>query len=80
MIPSTPLSSKARALISRPVFFLTRVTLSVIEGDHLFHIVSPGTGLESNVSSKEYLFMKLDLDNRMFPTDSATVERVKNPH
>jgi hypothetical protein len=43
-------------------------------------IISPGTGSESNVSSKEYLFVELDLDNWMFPTDSAAVEHVKNPH
>ena len=47
------LSSKARALISLPDFFPTRDTLSVIEGDRIFRIVSPGTGSESSVSNKE---------------------------
>ena len=51
MIPSAPLSRSAFALISRPDFRPTRVTLSVIEGDHLFQIVSLGTGSESTVSS-----------------------------
>ena len=54
MIPSAPLSSKARALIFLPVFCPTRVTLSVIEGDLIFQIVSRGTGSESNVSSKAF--------------------------
>ena len=80
MIPSAPLSSRARALISWPDFFPTSVTLSVIEGDLLFCIVSPGTGSESNVSSKEYLFTKLDLATCKVPTDSVAVERFKNPH
>jgi hypothetical protein len=52
MMPSAPLSSKACTLISLPVFCPTRVTLSVIEGDLIFLIVSWGTGSESNVSSK----------------------------
>ena len=80
MIPSAPLSSRARALISQPDFFPTRVTLSVIEGDLLFRIVSPSTGSESIVSSREYLFVKLDLATRKVPTDSAAVEHSKNPH
>src|SRR6202012_5218124 len=50
MIPSAPLSSRALALISLLDFFPTRVTLSVIDGDHLFLIVSPGTGSESSIS------------------------------
>ena len=57
MIPSAPLSRSALALISRPDLRPTRVTLSVIEGNHLFRIVSLGTGSESMVSSKLYLFM-----------------------
>ena len=80
MIPSAPLSSNARALISLPVFFPTIVTLSVIEGDRLFRIVSPGTGSESNVSSREYLFKKLEFANRDVLTDSAAVGHPKNPH
>ena len=79
MMPSAPLSNRARALISLPVFLPTRVTLSVIEGDRLFRIVSPGTGSESSVSSREYLFIKLELDNRKVLTDSAAVGHFKNP-
>ena len=80
IIPSAPLSSRARALISRPVLFPTKVTLSVIEGARLFLIVSPGTGSESNVSSREWLFIKQGLDDCGVPADSATVEHIKNPH
>ena len=79
IIPSAPLSSRARALISRPDFFPTRVTLSVIDGDHLFRIVSPGTGSESTVSSKEYRFTR-QLDILKVLSDSATVGHFKNPH
>ena len=53
IIPSAPLSSKAHAPISRPNFFPTRDTLSVMEGDRIFHIISPGTGSELRVSNKE---------------------------
>ena len=56
IIPSAPLSSKARALISRPDTCPTSVTLSVIDGERIFRIVSRGTGSESKVSSKWYLF------------------------
>ena len=80
MIPSAPLSSSARALISRPVCFPTNVTLSVIEGDRIFRIVSPGTGSESSVSSRWYLFKADERDNVQDPTDSAAVDRFKNPH
>src|ERR1700691_1410256 len=79
IIPSAPLSSRARALISRPDFFPTRVTLSVIDGDRLFRIVSPGTGSESTVSSKEYRFTR-QLDILKVLSDSATVGHFKNPH
>ena len=80
MIPSAPLSSRARALISQPVFFPTRVTLSVIEGDRLFRIVSPGTISESNVSSNGILSVKHDLAIPNIPTDNAAEGRFKNPH
>jgi hypothetical protein len=80
MIPSAPLSSRARALISQFDFFPTRVTLSVIEGDRIFCIVSPGTGSESMVSSKENRFTKLGVFSTVVLTDSATVGQFKNPH
>ena len=79
MIPSAPLSSRARALISWPVFFPTRVTLSVIEGDHLFRIVSPGTGSESNISSNGILSLKHDLAIPNIPTDNVAEGWFKNP-
>jgi hypothetical protein len=79
IIPSAPLSSRACALISRPDFFPTRVTLSTMEGDRLFHIVSPGTGSESIVSSRENLFTKHELDNCNVLSDSAAVGQSKNP-
>ena len=50
-----------------------------MEGDLLLRIVSPGTGSESNVSSKEHLFTKLDLANCKDPIDSAAMGRFKNP-
>src|ERR1700761_8741268 len=61
MIPSAPLSSRAQALISCPVFFPTRLTLSVIEGDRLFRIVSPGTAqslmfLEEKTYSQNWIW------------------------
>jgi hypothetical protein len=80
MIPSAPLSSRVRALISWFDFFPTRVTLSVIKGDRIFCIVSPGTGSESTVSSKENRFTKLGVFSTVVLTDSATVGQFKNPH
>ena len=80
MIPSAPLSSGLRALISQPVFYPTRVTLSMIEGDRLFHIVSPGTGSKSNVSSNGILSVKHDLAIPNILTDNAAEGRFKNPH
>jgi hypothetical protein len=50
-----------------------------MEGDRLFHIVSPGTGSESNISSRENLFAKHELDNRKVLSDSAAVGHFKNP-
>src|ERR1700735_509704 len=57
----------------------SRDTLSVIDGDRLFRIVSPGTGSESTVSSKEYWFTR-QLDIRKVLSDSAAVGHFKNPH
>ena len=53
MIPSAPLSSRALVLISFPDLCPTRVTLKTMEGNHIFQIVSPSTGVESLVSNKE---------------------------
>ncbi len=53
MIPSAPLSSRALVLISFPDLCSTRVTLKTMEGDRIFRIVSPSTGVESLVSNKE---------------------------
>jgi hypothetical protein len=50
-----------------------------MEGDRLFRIVSPGTGSESSVSSRENLFAKHELDNHKVLSDSAAVGHVKNP-
>jgi hypothetical protein len=50
-----------------------------MEGDRLFRIVSPGTGSESSVSSRENLFAKHELDNRKVLSDSAVVGHFKNP-
>ena len=80
MIPSAPLSSRAHALISWPVFFPTRVTLSMIEGDHLFWMVSPCTGSESNVSSNGFLSVKHDLAIPNIPTDNMAEGWFKNPY
>ena len=79
MIPSAPLSIRAHVLISQPALFPTRVTLSVIEGDRLFHIVSPGTGSESNISSNGILSVKHDLAIPNIPTDNVAEGWFKNP-
>jgi hypothetical protein len=50
-----------------------------MEGDRLFCIVSPGTGSESSVSSRENLFAKHELDNHKVLSDSAAVGHFKNP-
>ena len=78
MIPSAPLSNRARALISCPDIFPTRVTLRVIEGDRLLRIVSPGTGSESMVSNREDLFMRNEHIQKVL-SDSATEGHIKNP-
>jgi hypothetical protein len=52
IIPSAPLSTSARALISLPECFPMRDTRSVIEGLLIFLIVPLGTGSESTVSNK----------------------------
>jgi hypothetical protein len=60
IIPSAPLSSSVHALISRPDFFPTRVTLSVIEGDLLFRIVSQGTSQSrASLVGSTYLLYKI---------------------
>jgi hypothetical protein len=51
IIPSAPLSTSARALISLPVCFPMRDTRSVIEGLLIFLIVPLGTGSEFTVSN-----------------------------
>jgi hypothetical protein len=79
IIPSAPLSSRVHALISCLDFFPTRVTLSTMEGDCLLRIVSPGTGSESSISSRENLFAKQELNNCKVLTDSAVVGHFKNP-
>ena len=78
MMPSMPLSSKAQALISLPDNFPTSVTLRMIEGAHLFRIVSSGTCSAPSISSKEKPFT-MQLANTL-PTDSASVEEPKNLH
>ena len=51
IIPSAPLSTSARALISLPESFPMRDTRSVIEGLLIFLIVPLGTGSEFTVSN-----------------------------
>ena len=80
MIPSAPLSRSARALISVPDFFPTSVTLSVIDGDLLFRIVSRGTGSESTVSSRDLRTIIDGLVNVVVPIDNAAIGRSKNPN
>src|ERR1700684_1120134 len=79
MIPSAPLSRSARAPISSPDFFPTSVTLSVIEGERLFRIVSRGTGSESTVSSRYLLTIIDGLVTILVLIDSAAIGRSKNP-
>jgi hypothetical protein len=50
-----------------------------MEGDRLFRIVSPGTGSELSVSSRENLFARHELDNCKILSDSAAVGHFKNP-
>ena len=77
--PSAPLSNRACALISFPVCFPTNLTLMAIEGDLIFLIASEGTGSESSVSRREYLFVEATDGICTVPTDSAAVERFRNP-
>ena len=77
MIPSAPLSSRAFALISFPDLCPTRVTLKTMEGDRIFRIVSPGTGVESLVSNKEAFIREQETERE--PIDSAAIGGPKNP-
>src|SRR6266404_4554837 len=77
MIPSAPLSSRAFALISFPDLCPTRVTLKTMEGDRIFRIVSPGTGVESLVSNKEAFTREQETERE--PIDSAAIGGPKNP-
>ena len=52
IIPSMPLSSRVQALIFFPDCFPTKVTLRVIEGDHIVCMVPLGAGSESRVSNR----------------------------
>src|SRR6266404_5759639 len=77
MIPSAPLSSGAFALISFPDLCPTRVTLKTMEGDRIFQIVSPSTGVESLVSNKEAFTREQEVERE--PIDSAAIGEIKNP-
>jgi hypothetical protein len=78
IIPSAPLSTSARALISLPECFPMRDTQSVREGLLIFLIVPLGTGLESTVSNNTRLWTS-SLDTRGVSIDSAAIEPSKNP-
>jgi hypothetical protein len=78
IIPSAPLSTRVRALISLPECFPIRDTRSVIEGLLIFLIVPLGTGSESTVSNKVTLRIS-NWGSRGVPIDSAAIEPVKNP-
>src|ERR1700720_210276 len=77
--PSAPLSNSARALISLPLSFPTSLTLMAIDGDLIFRTTSGGTGSESSVAKILYRFREAATGKRTVPTDSAAVERFKNP-
>jgi hypothetical protein len=77
IIPSAPLSSRADALISRAEVFPTRVTFSVMEGEHIFRMVPLGTGSESRVSRKVTFCTGSDRDRVLH--DSAIVGPTRNP-
>jgi len=79
IIPSAPLSRRARALIVLWDFCPTRKTLSVTEGDLIFRIVPLGTGSESIVSNKEISRRDTDLENNKVLHDSAAVGLFRNP-
>ena len=79
IIPSAPLSRRARALIVLWDFCPTRETLSVTEGDLIFRIVPLGTGSESIVSNKEISRRDTDPENKEVLHDSAAVGPFRNP-
>jgi hypothetical protein len=78
IIPSAPLSTSARALISLPKCFPMRDTQSMREGLLIFLIVPLGTGLESMVSNNTRLRTS-NLGTRGVSIDSAAIELFKNP-
>ena len=78
IIPSVPLSTSARALISLPECFPIRDTWSVREGLLIFLIVPLDTGLESTASNSTRL-QTSNLDMRGVFIDSAAIEPSKNP-
>jgi hypothetical protein len=78
IIPSAPLSTSARALISLPECFPTRDTRSVIEGLLIFLIVPLGTGSEFTVSNKVTLWIS-NWGSRGVSINSAAIEPSKNP-
>ena len=79
IMPSAPLSRRARALIVFWDFCPTRETLSVTEGDLIFRIVPLGTGSESIVSNKESSWRDTDPENNKVLHDSAAVGLFRNP-
>ena len=52
IIPSAPLSRRARALICLPDCFPIKDTLIITERERILHIVPRGTGSESSVLNK----------------------------
>jgi len=76
IIPSVPLSTSARALISLPECFPMRDTLSVIDGLLTFRIVPHGIGSESTVSSNTTLHIRGICEVLI---DSAAIELSRNP-
>ena len=79
MSPSALLSNSALALIFRPLSFPRNSTLMAMEGDLIFRMTSGGTGSELRVARVSYLFIRADLGESIVLTDSAAVERFKNP-
>jgi hypothetical protein len=78
IIPSAPLSTSARALISLPECFPIRDTQSMREGLLIFLIVPLGTGSESTVSNNTRL-QTSNSDTGGVSIDSAAIEPFKNP-
>ena len=78
IIPSAPLSTSARALISLPECFPMRDTRSVIEGLLIFLIVPLGTGSEFTVSNNTTWRIS-NWGSWEVPIDSAATELSRNP-